>query len=640
MYPVITFHRSFRQAVSFLLVFFLLFACLVGTTVIAHASTLVLGLSGVSLLIAGMLIASGIIEIPSWYELDLVATMIFQSLSYSEKLSIVSLFSGGYSAGALVLHSDLLQEVSSSILTFLRILYEGLSSSYDDFSLNILNWANYYVLQERQPDLSFASDELILAQLESCFDPTSSLPSLMLSDLCDFFSDGNAWPFSNSVWPYTLYALKDDIYVLRMWSTDTVFYMTEDGTLYATDNLYYIYNETSCLAMGLDNSSLVDWVNSYYGLDAGTAFTFNIHSIVCTSVPQQLHYFSETYGVSQEVSLPHYLFDVVSGGQAGSISFSPLLSPDVFSNGQLFDGQDTTVYLPENLYQYQGVTATNVLSSNAYWENNAVTVPPVVVGGSSTGPGSGSSAGTGSDTNVGSSSGTAGAGSGSDTNTGVGEGAGSGSNVGTVVGETAGTITGTGTGTGVFEGTGSWILDIPILGTIVKWLSDIWSLLSTFFGNLMALLQSIWSWLQSFFSQLIGAIATALQNFFLPTEAQFTTFMDDVNTAAASVGVPSLESALAFSGGRRPEDISITVYGQTVTIVPFGYVETALEQYFRPVIRGLIWFLLVFYEINNFSMLFTGRKLFDLSSAFGRNAEESSSGQVSEGNRHKGGKDS
>lgn len=175
-----------------------------------------------------------------------------------------------------------------------------------------------------------------------------------------------------------------------------------------------------------------------------------------------------------------------------------------------------------------------------------------------------------------------------------------------IEGSTSGTITGTGTGTGVFGDTGSWIWDIPIL------------------GNILALLSQIWSIIQNLFTSIVGSIVSALQNFFLPTPEQFTGFVEDLHETVDSSGFPTINQALDFGADRRPDNISLSVFGQTVDIVPFDYVEQALEQFFRPIIRGLIWFLLAFYEVNQFSMLFTGRRMFDLASAFGNKREEES----------------
>jgi len=176
-------------------------------------------------------------------------------------------------------------------------------------------------------------------------------------------------------------------------------------------------------------------------------------------------------------------------------------------------------------------------------------------------------------------------------------------------GSTSGTISGEGSGTGVFEGVGSWVMDIPIL------------------GNILALLNQIWSIIQNLFTSIIGSIVSALENFFLPTEAQFVGFVEDIHDTVDASGFPSLDSALDFGDGRRPDNLQLTVYGKTVDIVPYDLVDYALEEYFRPIIRGLIWFLLVFYEVNQFSMLFTGRRLFDVASAFGNSKDVTSDNQ-------------
>jgi len=60
-----------------------------------------------------------------------------------------------------------------------------------------------------------------------------------------------------------------------------------------------------------------------------------------------------------------------------------------------------------------------------------------------------------------------------------------------ITGETSGTISGEGSGTGVFEGIGSWVMDIPVLGDILGALRGVWDSVKGIAGTVATIATSV-----------------------------------------------------------------------------------------------------------------------------------------------------
>ncbi len=71
------------------------------------------------------------------------------------------------------------------------------------------------------------------------------------------------------------------------------------------------------------------------------------------------------------------------------------------------------------------------------------------------------------------------------------------------------------------------------------------------------------------------------------------------------MGVDSYDMSGIFSNEKPFADITCTIRGQTVTIVRMDIVDDVVIK-FRPVIRGFMWLMLVFYNYNQF-MHFIGQ---------------------------------
>lgn len=65
------------------------------------------------------------------------------------------------------------------------------------------------------------------------------------------------------------------------------------------------------------------------------------------------------------------------------------------------------------------------------------------------------------------------------------------------------------------------------------------------------------------------------------------------------MGVDTYNMGSIFNTEQPFADITCTIRGQTVTIVRMDVVDKVVKK-FRPVIRGFMWLMLVFYNINQF----------------------------------------
>lgn len=73
-----------------------------------------------------------------------------------------------------------------------------------------------------------------------------------------------------------------------------------------------------------------------------------------------------------------------------------------------------------------------------------------------------------------------------------------------------------------------------------------------------------------------------------------------------AMGVDTYDMGSIFNKEQPFADITCTIRGQTVTIVRMDVVDKVVKK-FRPVIRGFMWLMLVFYNINQF-MHFIGQE--------------------------------
>jgi hypothetical protein len=96
-----------------------------------------------------------------------------------------------------------------------------------------------------------------------------------------------------------------------------------------------------------------------------------------------------------------------------------------------------------------------------------------------------------------------------------------------------------------------------------------------------------------------------IASLFIPSEEFLDEAFLKINEKLNALGIAPYDMGAIFdNGGENPfEDIKITIYGQTVTIVSFAYLPMFLDK-FRPVIRGLFVLFMIYFAVNQLLQLF------------------------------------
>lgn len=101
-------------------------------------------------------------------------------------------------------------------------------------------------------------------------------------------------------------------------------------------------------------------------------------------------------------------------------------------------------------------------------------------------------------------------------------------------------------------------------------------------------------------------IGDAIKGLFLPSDGFIESKIDHFRNKLMSMGVDAYDMGSIFNKEQPFADITCTIRGQTVTIVRMDVVDKVVKK-FRPIIRGFMWLMLVFYNINQF-MRFIGQE--------------------------------
>lgn len=98
---------------------------------------------------------------------------------------------------------------------------------------------------------------------------------------------------------------------------------------------------------------------------------------------------------------------------------------------------------------------------------------------------------------------------------------------------------------------------------------------------------------------LIGEIIIdGIKGIFVPSDGFIEEKLELLKTSfTEAFGVTAYDMSLIFEDAQGFEDITCTMYGQTVTIVDMDNVVKGILK-FRPVIRGFIVLLMIYYNIN------------------------------------------
>lgn len=98
--------------------------------------------------------------------------------------------------------------------------------------------------------------------------------------------------------------------------------------------------------------------------------------------------------------------------------------------------------------------------------------------------------------------------------------------------------------------------------------------------------------------ELPAKFAEAVKGIFIPEEGYIDGKIEYLkNQIMVAFGIGAYDMSSMFSSETTMKDIKITLYGHTMTICSMKFVMKALGT-FRPIIRGFIVLMMIFYNIN------------------------------------------
>lgn len=101
-------------------------------------------------------------------------------------------------------------------------------------------------------------------------------------------------------------------------------------------------------------------------------------------------------------------------------------------------------------------------------------------------------------------------------------------------------------------------------------------------------------------------IGDAIKGLFLPSDGFIEGKIEHFREKLLGMGIDTYDMGPIFNTEEPFADITCTIRGQTVTIVRMDVVDKVVKK-FRPIIRGFMWLMLVFYNINQF-LYFIGQE--------------------------------
>lgn len=101
-------------------------------------------------------------------------------------------------------------------------------------------------------------------------------------------------------------------------------------------------------------------------------------------------------------------------------------------------------------------------------------------------------------------------------------------------------------------------------------------------------------------------IGDAIKGLFLPSDGFIESKIEHFRDKLLGMGIDTYDMGAIFNSEQPFTDITCSIRGQEATIVRMDVVDKVVKR-FRPVIRGFMWLMLVFYNINQF-LAFIGQK--------------------------------
>lgn len=118
-------------------------------------------------------------------------------------------------------------------------------------------------------------------------------------------------------------------------------------------------------------------------------------------------------------------------------------------------------------------------------------------------------------------------------------------------------------------------------------------------NSIVQILQDIWAWLNNLLDSIVQAFIDMLVGLFVPGDGFIDGKIGQIQSKLDLIGVAPYDMSHIFDSddGNPFRNITIDIYGKEVVIVSFDYLPPFLDK-FRPVIRGLLVLLLLYYSIN------------------------------------------
>lgn len=139
------------------------------------------------------------------------------------------------------------------------------------------------------------------------------------------------------------------------------------------------------------------------------------------------------------------------------------------------------------------------------------------------------------------------------------------------------------------------------------------NLFSNLISNVLSLPSSIGAFIDDMRDAVVGKLVSVIDGIkelpdkivkgitriFIPEDGFIDGKIAELQASMVALGVDAYDMSGIFSQEKPLQDITVNLYGHEVVIVDMGVVDGVLD-YFRPVIRGFMYLLLVFYNFNQF----------------------------------------
>lgn len=143
-----------------------------------------------------------------------------------------------------------------------------------------------------------------------------------------------------------------------------------------------------------------------------------------------------------------------------------------------------------------------------------------------------------------------------------------------------------------------------LIDAVVAVAGAVWSFFKNPIGSIVDAFESLLDFLAGFVKALVDAIGELLKVLFVPDDGYFDKKINALNkTLQSRIKTQDYEEllhSLQLAGRARAglPNLTVTLWGQTVTVVDFGFYAKYQSTIYGWV-RGVMFVLLLFYNVNN-----------------------------------------